>query len=145
MVACGLNPASSTGPVAGRISRPCKKRRLVQRRREFGVDERLEDLGVDEDGTRRRRRTKECKKKVETLEEKLRRKVGHPSLKPWTRAGLGETYPSSSEDESCGWVPPGDYMRSLFDLPDGFMGETSAEAETTGEGDSGLTDSRGEL
>ena len=124
LVACALEEKylslAGTKEAAAGTWRPNKKRRLLQRRSEaklFGVDTRVENLGVGPDGEKLKRRAKVMKRKEETLEQKLKRKLGHPSLKPWDRATLSETYPSSSEDETCGWVPPGDYMRSLFDMP----------------------------
>ena len=66
---------------------------------------------------------------------------------PSQRATMAQTYPSSSEDETCGWIAPGEYLRSLFDMPEDFVRETREEdtAEMREEEESGLADSRGEL
>ena len=132
IIACGPNSTETIDEGNTGVWRPSKKRRLVQRRKEaelFGVAERVEDLGPGPDGERRRRRAKLTEKRKETLEQKLKRKLGHPSLKPWDRATLAETYPSSSEDETCGWIPPGEYMRSLFDLPENFTRDATSKDE----------------
>ena len=121
VIACGHGVTGADGNVDTGVWRPSKKRRLIQRRREsklFGVEARLEDLGVGPDGERLKKRAKVMKRKNESLEQKLRRKLNHPSLKPWDRAALSEIYPSSSDDEAAGWIPSGEYMRSLFDLPE---------------------------
>ena len=82
MVACGLQAANTAGEMSGAVTRPMKKRRLVQKRREaelFGVGERVEDLGVGADGERKKRRAKEIKadQREETQTQKLKRKFGH--------------------------------------------------------------------
>ena len=139
IIACDLGSTDQREAVSTEVWRPSKKRRLIQRRREsklFGVEARLEDLGVGPDGEKLRRRNKEMKRKEETLEQKLKRKLNHPSLRPWHRAAMAEIYPSSSEDETCGWIPPGEYMRSLFDMPEQAMTrDTRADNEEKGKPD----------
>ena len=121
IIACDLGSTAQQEAVSSEVWRPSKKRRLIQRRKEsklFWVEAKVEDLGVGPDGEKLRRRAKEMKKKEETLEQKLKRKLNHPSLRPWQRP----TPPlPSSEDETCGWIPPGEYMRSLFDMPEPVM------------------------
>ena len=50
-------------------------------------------------------------------------------------------------DYSSGWVAPGHYLRSFFDLPEDFLTVTREEnaAEAEGEEASGQTDSRGDI
>ena len=50
-------------------------------------------------------------------------------------------------DYSSGWVAPGHYLRSFFDLPEDFLTVTREEnaAEAEGKEASGQTDSRGEI
>ena len=135
LVACGFQAANVVEDTSSGPWRPSKKLRLIQKRREaelYGVEARLEDAGVGPDGERRRKRAVVNKKKKESLDQKLKRKFcsrRSRSLKPWDRAAMSEIYPSSSEDETCGWIAPGDYLRSLFDLPDGFVAETREESK----------------
>ena len=100
IIACDLGSTAQQEAVSSEVWRPSKKRRLIQRRKEsklFWVAARVEDLGVGPDGEKLRRRAKEMKKKKETLEQKLKRKLNHPSLRPWQRP----TPPlPSSEDET---------------------------------------------
>ena len=66
------------------------------------------------------------RKKNEDLRQKLRRKFGSSyNVKPWRRAVEQSLHPESSSDEEQGWSVPGEYLRSLFDLPEGYVADDS--------------------
>ena len=71
---------------------------------------------------------KEPQKKPEDMKQKLRRKFGSAyNIKPWCRAVEQSIHPESSSDEEQGWKVPGEYLRTLFDLPDGYLEEEKWE------------------
>ena len=66
--------------------------------------------------------------RTESMKQKLRRKMGSAyTIKPWRRPAEQALYPSSSEDEDLGWSVPGEYLRTLFDLPQGYLPATTED------------------
>ena len=100
------------------ITRPCKKRKLIKKMKEaeiYGVEARLENLRVGGDGERRRRRAKDGKKKEETLEQKLKTKFCHHSLKPWQRAEMAQTFPQEPRElYKMNWHSHLFYLQQIF-------------------------------
>ena len=71
--------------------------------------------------------------RLESMKQKLRRKMGSAyTVKPWRRAMEQTLYPSSSEDDDLGWSVPGEYLRTLFDLPAGYRGSATSEDYSEG-------------
>ena len=112
-----MEPVGDLQPCSSRHEeevRPSKKRRVGDRK--------LYKKG----GTKLVGGDREERKKPEDMKQKLRRKFGSAyNIKPWRRAVEQSIYPESSSDEEQGWTVPGDYLRTLFDLPAGYLADDS--------------------